>query len=377
MNQILYFFPRGGVSLMLFLTFSSAHAWGFWAHQRINRLAVFTLPPEMLILYKANLEYLSDHAVDPDKRRYAVDGEAARHYIDIDHYGEYPFEGLPRDWEEAIEAYSEDTLQAFGILPYQIPWRVLQLKKAFEEKNLDLIIKYSADLGHYIGDAHVPLHTTENYNGQLTGQRGIHGFWESRLPELFAENYDFFVGRAYLIGDLSDEAWATVLSSHMLLDSVLLLEAELNAAFPSDRKYSYESRKNVVVRTYSREYSDAYHKLLNGMVERRMREAVRAVGSWWYTAWRMAGSPDLRELVGQDVTETPLRFKQRLNIQDREAFDMGMFWFRDRKNPTDLCCQVSKPALPRAFGLRRTIACVQPVEFSWWDWVRLKWNQWF
>ena len=77
-------------------TTSSAKAWGFWAHQRINRMAVFTLPTEMLMFYKKNIEYLTDHAVDPDMRRYAIEGEAARHYIDVDHYGTYPFEMVPR-----------------------------------------------------------------------------------------------------------------------------------------------------------------------------------------------------------------------------------------------------------------------------------------
>ncbi len=64
-----------------------AFGWGFWAHQRINRLAVFTLPPEMIVLYKAHIDYITEHAVDPDMRRYAVDGEAERHFIAIDHYG--------------------------------------------------------------------------------------------------------------------------------------------------------------------------------------------------------------------------------------------------------------------------------------------------
>jgi hypothetical protein len=32
--------------------------------------------------------------------------------------------------------------------------------------------------------------------GNLTNQVGIHGFWESRLPELFYEQYDFYVGPA-------------------------------------------------------------------------------------------------------------------------------------------------------------------------------------
>ncbi len=339
-----------------------ASAWGFWAHQRINRLAVFTLPPEMLVLYKIHLEYLTEHAVDPDKRRYAVDGEAARHYIDIDHYGTYPFADLPRDWDEAKAKYSEDSLEAYGIIPYQLPWRVWQLKGAFEEMNLTKILKYSADLGHYIGDAHVPLHTTENYNGQMTGQRGIHGFWESRLPELFAKDYDFFVGRAFLIEDLSAEGWNIVLSSHAMLDSVLRLERELHQRFPLDKKYGYESRNNVVVRTYSREYSQAYHALLNGMVERRMRQSIRLVGSYWYTAWQMAGSPDLRPLLQSPLIEEPLRFEDRLKIKDREAFDVGMWW---RKPSEDICCPTPRRAL--AFGTFRTLSCVEPPARSWWQ----------
>ena len=78
--------------------------WGFFGHKRINRIATFTLPPEMFGFYKEHIEYLTEHAVDPDKRRYAVDGEAQRHYIDIDHYvhsGEDPFEVVPRKWKDA------------------------------------------------------------------------------------------------------------------------------------------------------------------------------------------------------------------------------------------------------------------------------------
>ncbi|MDP5172107.1 MAG: zinc dependent phospholipase C family protein [Bacteroidia bacterium] len=345
---------------------SNVHGWGFWAHQRINRLAVFTLPPEMLVVYKAHLEYLTDHAVDPDKRRYAVDGEAARHYIDVDHWGEYPFPDLPRGWKEAVEKYSEDSLMAFGILPYQLPWRLFQLKEAFEQKDLAAILKISADLGHYVGDGHVPLHTTENYNGQMTGQRGIHGFWESRLPELFAGDYDFFVGRAYYIDNLGEESWATVLSSHVLLDSVLGFERELSRSFPADRKYGYESRNNVVVRTYSREYSDAYHKRLNGMVERRMRQSIRAVGAWWYTAWKMAGSPDLRELVGQSVEDAPVRFEEHLKIIDREAIDLGLGWL---KKPLDLCCTPSPKMEARAFGMFHSPIHNKKTATPWWKWL--------
>lgn len=277
----------------------SSAAWGFTGHKRINRIAVFTLPPEMIGFYKEHLEYLTEHAVDPDKRRYAVKGEAECHFIDIDHYaagGLDPFQVVPRGWYKAVEKYTEDTLHAYGIVPWHIQVMKLKLQRAFEAKNVDLILKYSADLGHYIGDAHVPLHTTENYNGQLTGQRGIHGLWESRLVEINMEDYDYFVGKGKYIEKPLDFAWEAVQQSHFALDSVLRFEKELTASFPSDKKYTYEQRGNTTVQTYSYEFSQAYHQSMNGMVERRMRNAIIAVGSFWYTAWVDAGQPDLSKL---------------------------------------------------------------------------------
>lgn len=273
--------------------------WGFFGHKRINRIAVFTLPPDMFGFYKEHIEYLTEHAVDPDKRRYAVDGEAQCHYIDLDHYyksGQDPFTIVPRKWDDAVAKFTEDTLQAYGIVPWHINLMKYKLQKAFESKNVDLILKYSADIGHYIGDAHVPLHTTENYNGQLTGQRGIHGLWESRLVEINAEDYDYFVGKSVYLKNVLDMAWEAVRGSHNALDSVLRIEKELTAAFPADKKYSFEQRGNVTVPVYSIEFSQAYHERMNGMVERRMRAAIIAVGSVWYTAWVDAGQPDLKAL---------------------------------------------------------------------------------
>ena len=273
--------------------------WGFFGHERINRIATFTLPPEMFGFYKEHIEYLTEHAVDPDKRRYAVEGEAQRHYIDIDHYlhyGEDPFKIVPRRWEDAVAKFTEDTLQAYGIVPWHILAMKYKLQRAFETKNVDLILKYSADIGHYIGDAHVPLHTTENYNGQMTGQKGIHGLWESRLVEINAENYDYFIGKVKYIKNLNDYIWDIVEESNHAVDSVLRIEREVTRDFPSDRKYSFERRGNSTVSVYSREFSDEYHRRMNGMVERRLRDAILAVGSIWYTAWVDAGQPDLSGL---------------------------------------------------------------------------------
>lgn len=277
----------------------SQKRWGFFGHQRINRIAVFTLPPEMFGFYKEHIEFITEHAVDPDKRRYAVDGEAQRHYIDIDHYvhsGEDPFKVVPRSWKDAVEKFSEDTLQAYGIVPWHIVVMKYKLQRAFEEGNVDLILKYSADIGHYIGDAHVPLHTTENYNGQLTNQKGIHGLWESRLVEINAENYDYFIGKAEKVANLQDYIWTAVEGSNRAVDSVLRIEKELTEEMPDDKKYSYERRGNTTIQVYSKEFSNEYHRRMNGMVERRLRAAIHAVGSIWYTAWVDAGQPDLTKL---------------------------------------------------------------------------------
>jgi hypothetical protein len=284
--------------------------WGFFGHKRINRIAVFTLPPQLFGFYKENIEFLTDHAVDPDKRRYAVEGEAECHYIDLDHYykvGEDPFAILPKYWKDAVAKFTEDTLRSYGIVPWHILHMKYKLQKAFEAKNVDLILKYSSEIGHYIGDAHVPLHTTENYNGQLTGQKGIHGLWESRLVEINAENYDYFVGKASYQKDIQTFAWEAVRGSHSALDSVLRMERELTKTFPSDRKYAYEQRANTTISTYSREFCEAYHNLLNGMVERRLKASILAVGSIWYSAWVDAGQPDLRELQQQKPSAEMLK----------------------------------------------------------------------
>ena len=253
----------------------------------------------MFGFYKEHIEFLTEHAVDPDKRRYAVEGEAQRHYIDIDHYGSIDknvFDIVPERWKDAVDKFTEDTLQAYGIVPWHILVMKYKLQKAFESRNVDLILKYSADIGHYIGDAHVPLHTTENYNGQMTNQKGIHGLWESRLVEINSETYDYFIGKAVYIDDMNRFVWDAVHASHIAVDSVLSIEKQLTAEFDTDKKYSFEQRGNVTVSVYSKEFSQEYHRRMNGMVERRLRAAISAVGSVWYTAWVDAGQPDLSSL---------------------------------------------------------------------------------
>ena len=275
--------------------------WGFYAHKRVNRYAVFTLPEELVGFYKKHIDHLTEHAVDADKRRYAIKEEAPRHYIDIDHYGENPFQIMPRKWNDAVDKFSEDTLLAYGIVPWHIQTVYNRLVKAFEQKDINYILKNSADLGHYVSDAHVPLHTTKNYNGQLTNQKGIHAFWESRLPELFADDYDYLVGTAEYQYSVLDVAWQAVESSFNALDSVLGFEKQLAQEFEQDKQYAYEQRGAKTIKVKSADFSAAYHLKLDGMVERRLRLSITTIGNLWYSAWVDAGQPILEGMQESDV----------------------------------------------------------------------------
>jgi hypothetical protein len=268
--------------------------WGFWGHRRINRQAVYTLPSGPLLgFFKRHAAWVEEHAVDPDRRRYAVPGEAPRHYIDLDRYGPWPHDSLPRNFALAVERYGDSVLEANGIGPWHVQRVQRRLVAAFREGAVPDILRHAAELGHYVADLHVPLHCTENYNGQLTGQHGIHGFWESRLPELYGDGYDYWTGRARYLPDPGAVIWAVALESSAAVDSVLAFERALSAGFPEDERYAWDRRGESVQRVYAEGYAAAYHAALDGMVERRLRRAIVHVGSFWYTAWVDAGRPEL------------------------------------------------------------------------------------
>ncbi|NDB52994.1 MAG: S1/P1 Nuclease [Chitinophagaceae bacterium] len=309
------------ILLVILCLAETGFCWGFFAHKRINRYAIFLLPPEMLLFYKKNLVLIEEHAVDPDKRRYQVKEEGPRHYIDLDHYGRYPFLSLPRQWNDAVAACNEDSLYKYGIVPWWTQVMLNRLTEAMQKKEVFKMLKLSAELGHYVADAHVALHASSNHNGQLTGQQGIHGFWESRIPELMAdEQWDFILGKGDYLKDPGRYIWNCVFQSAAAADTVLKAERWLSLQFAADKKFAFEERNGTVVRQYASSYTRSYDKLLKGMVERRMQESIKAVASFWITAWVQAGQPNLAELA-----EYPF------SAEEKAAFDLlQKEWNNDR-----------------------------------------------
>ncbi len=312
------------LTLLLISLALQSFCWGFYGHRKINQHAVYLLPPEMMVLYKQQIDFISEHAVDPDMRRYAVAEEGPRHYIDIDKYGTYPYDSLPRRWNDAVAKYSEDTLNAHGIVPWWIQTMLQRLTTAFKEKHQAKILKLSAEIGHYIADAHVPLHASSNHNGQHTGQKGIHGFWESRIPELLADKqWDFFIGKAEYIKNPGDFIWKRVLESAAAADTVLKFEKQLSEKFPGDQKFAFEERNGTTIRQYSSAFTIAYDKMMRGMVERRMRQSIYAIASFWYTAWVNAGQPDLKKLASKDFSAEDIKEFEKLNNNWRNSAIKG------------------------------------------------------
>ncbi len=301
-----------------------AYPFGFNAHRKINRMAVFTLPPEMVGFFRKHIEYITEQSIQPDRLAHAIPGEAPRHYIDIDQYGENPFATVPKTWTKAVEKFSEDTLMAHGVLPWHINVMMMRLTRAFESGDVDRILYNAAHIGHYIADACTPLHTTKYYNGRTPDEVGIHGFWESRLPELYADGFNYFVGRAEYIEYPLERTWELVKNSHLKVDTIYQVFNDLRLRMGADRVFSHESRGNTNMRVYSRDFSRAFHEELKCMVERQMKLATKSVGDFWYTAWVNAGQPELSKVVKavsedhlQELEEEKKKFEQTEKPQGR------------------------------------------------------------
>jgi hypothetical protein len=271
-------------------------SWGFHAHKTIHKHAVYTLPIEISPFFNLYIYELEERSVLADKRRYTDTTEACKHYIDMDLYGISPFDSVPENWFRAKEKFTEDTLKSRGILPWVINWEYKKLVWAMDSGSIEQVIQHAADLGHYISDACVPLHTSYNYNGQFTDQKGVHALWESRIPEAFSADYEYFIGKSVYLENSLEFSWKLIEESFSLLDSTLRLEKKISTQFIYDTKFRMGSKNGKIKEAYTNEFISDYNKELNGMVERRLQRAILAVGSFWYSAWIDAGQPDLSRL---------------------------------------------------------------------------------
>ncbi|MBF9255603.1 hypothetical protein I2I11_20055 [Pontibacter sp. 172403-2] len=310
----------------LLLSSVFCYGWGFFGHKLVHQLAIYNLPKELERFYFKYQDYIVSNAPRPDERRNDDPAEAPRHFIDIDVYGPDAVHTMPEAWKAAAAKYSADTLLKYGIVPWHVMVMKERLTNAFRQKNVDSILYYSADLGHYIADAHVPLHTTQNYDGQMTGQRGLHSLWESKVPEMFAGTYKLRPGKARYLPDAEKEIWKIVRDSYALTPQTLALEQEASRNFTDETKYDRVERNGKIRQYYSDAFAKAYQEKIASMVEQRLNAAAQEVASFWYTCWVDGGKPDLDALMQQPLTRAEkkaLRKEKKAYIRG-QLFEKGM-----------------------------------------------------
>ena len=276
-------------------------AWGFEAHKFIADRAIDLLPPELKPVFEKRRAFVIERAIDPDLWRLSGwDDEDPNHFLDIDNeaFGPYPFAGLPRDYDAAVQKFGKEFIHQQGTVPWRVQEFYGRLQRAFESLNrqpssgfaLDNIVYYSAILAHYVGDAHVPLHAVVNYDGQLTMQNGVHSRWESELFERSRGHLKVMPSVPTPVGKPRDFIFDTVLASNRLSQGVL----EADRAAANGREF------------YDDEYFAAFERSAFPVLEQRVNESITAVASVIIGAWQQAGRP----IVPLDPPRTPRRIRR-------------------------------------------------------------------
>lgn len=302
-------------------------SWGVVGHERINRAAVMALPKPLQTFFYNHIDFITQESTVPDLRKSILNdkAEGPRHYFDMENFGSV--DSFPKTMEAAKKKYDEKFLSKNGTLPWYIQEMMDKLTKAFKEKRKNEILFIAAELGHYIGDAHMPLHTSDNHDGQNTNQKGIHSLWESRLPELFVKNYKLNAMEGKYIENIDLATWDIIFDTHNLVAPLLAADKKLRTTIPENKMYVVDDAGNIVKNKYngvlySDDYAAKFHQELNGMVENQMKKAITATASFWYTAWVNAGKPDLSNLDTEALTK---RNKKGLK-HDSKLFKNGVLF---------------------------------------------------
>jgi hypothetical protein len=283
----------------------SAYAWGFEAHKLITDRMIALLPAELRPLFEKRRAFIVERSIDPDLwRNVGWEEEPPNHFLDMDHeaFGPYPFARLPRDYADAVQKFGRSFIHQQGLLPWRTSEFYGRLQREFESLSrtpppgyaVDNIVLYAAVLSHYVSDGHVPLHSVVNYNGQLTGQDGVHSRWESELFERHRTRLAIAPAAPKPITAPRDAMFEILLASNR--DSANVLESDRKAA--TGREF------------YDDAYFEAFAAGTLGTLERRLNDSITAVAAFITGAWEQAGKP---AIPAGDGDRTPRRIRRPKN----------------------------------------------------------------
>lgn len=267
---------------------TSAFAWGAVAHRYIMRRAIELLPPEIKPFFEHNRDELVMRVNDPDLWRVVgFEEEPPNHQIDfgVDDYGPYPFVALPREYDAAVEKFGAAVVRRHGLLPWRTMEEFGNLRRIFQGFTRDQLyvignsVLFAATLAHYVQDAHQPLHVHNNYDGQLSGQNGLHSRFESELFERFQSRLTINPAPVRPVPNTRDFIFDVALASFKVVPQIL--EADRQAIGVKD--------------VYDDEYFDRLFTNIRPVLEQRLSESITATASVITAAWEQAGRPVLKE----------------------------------------------------------------------------------
>lgn len=270
------------ITVFLFLLpMQSAFGWGKEGHKTINRKAMDFLPLEMKA-FTAWKDYMGEHASDADNRRFNDKTEAPKHFIDIDFYKEFLAGSMIRDEDSLIAVYGKETVDKIGILPWATLNTYRNLIGAFKENNRDKVLIFAADLGHYVADGHQPMHTVLNYNGQLSGQKGVHSRYESNMVNRYENKLENCFSDCS-IQEVSDP-------KDFIFNYISGANSAADILFAADKLATKDAGNTD---------SDEYYRIMwfktGYITEVQFQKAAQDLASLIYTAWVSAGKPGFEE----------------------------------------------------------------------------------
>ncbi len=263
--------------------------WGYDVHKRINYKAAHILEGQLGAFTQQNANALAMYAPVADYIKDSHPDEFPRHFVDTDLYADYPFTELFTDYESLVNLYGEEKIKKWGSAPWTIDETANILIKMFKQQRWDEAVFYMSHLGHYVADLHMPLHTCSNYNGQFTGNEGVHFRWETRMVDELIPQFD---------------AKGDVITIDNFVESALNITIESFSIYPRLIKADSIARMHLTedqqaeLNTYNKlHYEDRYLKILyaetEDVIHDRLGKAATLTASFWLSCWKKAGSPSL------------------------------------------------------------------------------------
>jgi hypothetical protein len=290
--------PFGILALVLIAVCGSprpAAAWGFDVHRFIMERAIVLLPAEIRPFFQKYEPSIVERAIDPDLwRTVGWTEEPPRHFLDMDAYGPYPFKALPHDHAEAVKGYGAAFVEKNGTLPWRAEEIYKKLVEAFTQKSpyaRDNIKLFAPVLAHYCADAHQPFHAALNYDGQLTGQWGIHSRFETELFERYQRRLQLAPALPAPITNSREFMFDTLTASFPYVQAVL----DADKAAVAGREF------------YDDAYFDELFVRVKPVLEKRLSDSIAGVAAIISAAWAEAGRPALP----LEAPRTPRRVRRQ------------------------------------------------------------------